>query len=80
MKRARREIYESDSFAYKSPSIVEKEDNNMSHMKRLLEDIISDYASNVYSISELAEKYDVSERIILDAIDLYYDQMIEDFS
>lgn len=52
----------------------------MSHMKRLLEDIISDYASNVYSISELAEKYDVSERIILDAIDLYYDQMIEDFS
>ena len=50
----------------------------MSCMKRLLEDIWSDYASNVYSISELAEKYNVSERMVLDAIDYGLDEEYEE--
>ena len=43
----------------------------MSKIKRLIEDIWADYESEVFSITELAEKYHASEKLILDAIDLH---------
>ena len=45
--------------------------DHMSNIKKLAEDIYVDYKSEVFTIEQLADKYDVSLQFVLDAIDLF---------
>lgn len=44
----------------------------MSYMKRLIEDIIADYESDVFTIEQIAEKNGVTENFVLHALESYY--------
>lgn len=40
----------------------------MSKIKRFMDDVYADYEDNVFTIQQLAEKYDVDERFIMNII------------
>ena len=50
----------------------------MSAIKRLMMDIYYDSLDNVYSTAELAEKWDVTEKFVEDAITIMSDENEED--